>query len=114
MANAILEGRSADAIKALNVIKFNRIDPVIVLSEVSTAICDLLLIKELLKDNLPQPEIAKALKAREYKVKLYCAASVNKTEEKLRQALLLCSEADRNIKLGAQGYEVIERLICSL
>ena len=113
-ANAILDGRYADAIKALNVMKFNRIDPVFVLPEISRVVCDMIAIKALQKDNVPVGEIARILKMNEYRAKIYAAAATQKSDEKLRRALLLCSEADLNLKLGSQGYGVIERLICSL
>ena len=115
LTNAILDEKYADAIETLNVMKFNRVDPVIVLSEISTTICDMLCIKLLLADGCPISEIAKILKIKsEYKVKLYAPIVAKKSEQKLRRALLLCSEADLNLKLGSQGYGVIERLICSL
>ena len=112
--NAILDGRYADAINALNVMKFNRVDPIFILPEVSRAVCDMIAIKALQKDNVPVGEIARILKMNEYRVKIYAAATAQKTDEKLRRALMLCSEADLSLKLGSQGYGVIERLICSL
>lgn len=115
LTNAILDERYADAIDTLNVMKFNRVDPVIVLAEISTTLCDMLGVKLLQLDGCSTSEIATILKFRnEYKAKIYATSVAKKSEQKMRRALLLCSEADLNLKLGSQGYGVIERLICSL
>ena len=114
-ANALLDGRNADAIRALNVMKFNRIDPIIVLGEVSKVVCDMLSIKLLQLEGRSIAEMTQVLKFRnEYKTKIYAAACASKQREKLERALLLCSEADLNLKFSMQGYIAIERLICSL
>ncbi len=115
LANAILEGRHADAMYALNVMKFNQAKPVEVLGEVSAAISDMLAIKLLQLQGQPVSEMARMLKMRsEYRAKLYAAAVATKSEQRLRRALLLCSEADLTLKLSMQGYTAIERLICCL
>ena len=115
LTNAILDGRQADAMHALNVLRFRRIEPVVVLGELSSSICEMLAIKLLLLQGQPVSEMARILKAKsEYKVKLYATAMANKSEERLRRALLLCSEADLSLKLSMQGYTSIERLICSI
>ena len=114
LANAILDGKYAAAIDALNVMKFRRVEPVIILSEVSRVICDLVSVKALQSDGMQIGQIASALKMNEYKAKLYASAASGKTKEKLERALLLCSEADLSLKLSPQGYTAIERLICTL
>ena len=114
LANAILDGKYAAAIDALNVMKFRRVEPVIILSEVSRVICDLVSVKALQSDGMQIGQIASALKMNEYKAKLYASAASVKTKEKLERALLLCSEADLSLKLSPQGYTAIERLICTL
>ena len=114
LANAILDGRYADAIEALGVMKFRRVEPVIILSEVSRVICDLVTIKAFLSDGLSNAEIASVLKMNEYKVKIYASAANAKSVDRLRRALLLCSEADLSLKLSPQGYTAIEKLVCTL
>lgn len=115
LTNAILDGRQADAMHALNVLRFRRIEPVVVLGELSSSICEMLAIKLLLLQGQPISEMARILKAKsEYRIKLYASAMANKSEERLRRALLLCSEADLSLKLSMQGYTSIERLICSI
>ena len=114
LANAILDGRYSAAIDALSVMKFRRVEPVIILAEVSRVICDLVSIKALQSDGMPPAQIAATLKMNEYKAKLYASAASGKTKEKLERALLLCSEADLALKLSPQGYTAIEKLICTL
>lgn len=114
LANAILDGKYSDAIDALNFMKFQRVEPVIILAEVSRVICDLVSIKALAEQGLPTSEIAATLKMNEYKARIYASAAASKPYDKLKRALLLCSEADLSLKLSMQGYTAIERLICTL
>ena len=114
LANAILDGRSEDAINALAVMKFRRVDPVILLSEVSRVICDLISVKALLADGCSILEAASILKMNEYKTKLYAQGASGKSMERLKNAVALCAEADLSVKLSPQGYIAIEKLVCSL
>ena len=114
LANAILDGRSEDAINALAVMKFRRVDPIVLLSEVSRVICDLVSIKALIDEGCSVSEIAMLFKMNEYKVKVYAQGAAGKTMPKLKEAVALCSEADISIKMSSQGYIAIEKLICAL
>ena len=114
LANAILDGRSEDAINALAVMKFRRVDPIVLLSEVSRVICDLVSIKALMDEGCSVSEIAMLFKMNEYKVKVYAQGAAGKTMPKLKEAVALCSEADISIKMSSQGYIAIEKLICAL
>lgn len=114
LANAILDGKYSAAIDALSVMKFQRVEPVIILGEVSRVICDLVSVKALQEQGLPTPEIAATLKMNDYKARLYASAASSKPYARLKRALLLCSEADLSLKLSMQGYTAIERLICTL
>lgn len=114
LANAILDGKYSAAIDALAVMKFQRVEPVIILSEVSRVICDLVSIKALQEQGMSTPEIAATLKMNEYKTRIYASAAASKPHDRLKHALLLCSEADLSLKLSMQGYTAIERLICTL
>ncbi len=114
LANAILDNRYADAIDALNVMKFRRIDPIFVMPEVSGVICDLFAIKVLQEEGHNNSEIARILKKNEYRIKIYASTTATKSRESFERALRLCSEADLSLKLSPQGYSSIERLICSL
>ena len=114
-ANAILDSNHAKAIDALHIMKFRRIDPIVVLPEVTHAICDLFMIKALQDDGCPLTEIGKILGIKsEYRVKLYANAAAGKSRESFARAINLCSEADLALKRSYGGYEAIEKLICSL
>ncbi len=114
LANAILDGKYEEAMNALSYMKFRRVEPVIILSEISRVLCDLISIKALQEEGRPLSEIASVLKMNEYKVKLYVAGASGKSSAKLRRAVELCAEADLALKLSPQGYIAIERLICGL
>ena len=114
LANAILDAKYDAALDALSVMKFHRIEPVIILSEVSKVICDLVLIKAMMEDGKSSFEISSTFKMNEYKVKKYMSGAAGKSMKKLKRTIELCSEADVALKLSPQGYTVIEKLICSL
>ncbi|MBR2353976.1 MAG: DNA polymerase III subunit delta [Clostridia bacterium] len=117
LTNAVLDGNYEKAFRALEVMRFRRIEPVIVLSQVSKTLCELAWIKALQKEGLGAAEISAALKSQripEFKVRLYLSSVASKSEQKLRRAIELCMEADRMLKLSPQGYQAIERLIGTL
>lgn len=114
LANAILDGNYSEALDALNVMKFKRIEPTIVLGEVSRSICDLFYIKVLQESGTPISEMARILNSKEFRIKLYANATANKSRESFERAIRLCSEADISLKSTSLGYTAIERLICYL
>ena len=115
MTNALLDGRPEDALRALEFMKFHRVDPIVILGEISRSLCDLLLVKALQEDGATPAEIGSILGIRsDYKVRLYLNAASGKSRRKLSRAVELCSEADLSLKQNSQGYQPIERLICSL
>lgn len=114
LANAILDGRGEDAMNALAVMKFRRVEPVVLMGEVSKVICDLVTIKAMLEGGCSASEIAAILKMNEYRVKIYAQGAASKSTAKLKSVLSLCTEADMALKLSPQGYIAIEKLICSL
>jgi DNA polymerase III delta subunit len=115
LANSLLDGKNAKALEALAVMKYNRVDPVIVLSEISRVISDLALVKALSSAGKTAFEINNLLKMRsEYKVKVYIAGAASKSEEKLASALELCAEADRLLKRSGGGYDLIEQLLSTI
>lgn len=113
LANAILDGKYDVALDALSVMKFRRVDPIIILSEVSRVVCDLFAIKAMLDEGKSSAEISSALKMNEYRVKVYMSGASGKSLKRLKRALELCAEADSSLKLSPQGYMAIEKLICA-
>jgi len=114
LTNAILDGRSEDAVNALAVMKFRRIDPVMLMGEISKTICDLILVKALLSEGCSSMEITSAVTKNEYRTKLYIQGASGKSMARLKYALELCSEADLGVKSMSQGYVPIEKFICSI
>ena len=112
LANAVLDGKGEEAMKALEVMRFRREDPVIILAEISRVICELVTVKAMAEEGMQAGEIAAMLKKNEYQVRLYYTAAAGKSMKRLRRAVGLCSDADLSLKQsGLQGYLLIERLI---
>lgn len=115
LANSILDGKSERALEVLSVMKFRRVEPVIILSEVSKVICDLISVKAMIEKGSSNSEIAAMFfKNSEYRARIYVSGAAGKSMEKLRRAVELCTEADISLKQSPQGYSAIERLICAL
>lgn len=114
LANAILSGNGEAALDALSVMKFRRVDPVLILPEISRVIGDLITIKSFAEEGRSAQEISAALKMNEYKVKIYMNSAASKSMDRLKKTLNLCSEADISLKLSPKGYTAIETLICAL
>ena len=114
LANSVLDGKSAKALDALAVMKYNRVEPVIILSEISRVIYELALVKSMVSSGKTAFEISSIMKINEYKAKIYVAGASTKSEEKLAQAVDLCAEADRALKLSGGGYDILEQLLCSM
>ncbi len=113
--NAIMERRRADALDILNNLKFRRVEPLYILSEVSRVVCDLLTIRTMADGGQTAGEISSSLKMHEYRVGLYLRQSRNAEPERLRSAIIACQAADFALKRSSgDGYSVIERLICGL
>ena len=114
LTNAILDGRSEDAVNALAVMKFRRIDPVVLMGEISRTICDLISVKALLSEGCSSMDITSMVTKNEYRTKLYIQGASGKSMARLKNALELCTEADLGVKSMSQGYVPIEKFICSI
>ena len=114
LTNAILDGNGEYAMAALEVMRFRRVDPLMLNAEISKAICDLIAIKALLDEGLAVFEIATVLKMNEYRAKLYAQSAAGKSMKRLKTAVDLCVEADAMLKFSQQGYMALERLVCGL
>ncbi|MBR3895188.1 MAG: DNA polymerase III subunit delta [Clostridia bacterium] len=113
--NAIMEGNREAALAILADYRGRRIEPTIVLSEVSRVICDMVSIQSMTSEGTPASEIGAALKLHEFRVSLYQKSLRNTSEQRLRRALRACTEADETLKgSSVQGYTALERLICAL
>ncbi|MBQ9778955.1 MAG: DNA polymerase III subunit delta [Clostridia bacterium] len=114
LSNAILAGKYKEALEALAVMKFERIEPTMVLGELAKTLCDMYATRLFLDAGRSQKEIAAALKLHEYKTGLIVRAVSRTTLSRLSRAVALCAEADMALKSSYADYTPIEKLICSL
>ncbi len=113
--NAIMEGKQEAALAILGDYRGRRIEPTIVLGEVSRVICDMVSIQSMASEGTPASEIGSLLKLHEFRVSLYQRSLRNTSEQRLRRALKACTEADETLKgSSVNGYTALERLICTL
>lgn len=112
-ANAISEGRRADALQILDDMKFRRIDPVIVMGEVIGTYSEMLMIKTLSDKGYSAPEIAAQLKMNEYKLARYLKSLRNVPTHRMHDTIRAAALADSELKSGAKSYAPLEKLICS-
>jgi len=113
--NAIMEGRRDAALSILADYRFRRIEPTIILGEVSRVICEMIAVRAMSDEGTPSNEIATALGIKsDFKVKLYQKSVRNTTVERMHRALNACTEADKLLKLSPQGYTPLEKLICQI
>lgn len=113
--NAIMERKRAPALDILKDLKLRRVEPLYILSEVSRVVCDLLAVRIMLEGGRTPAEIGSELNMHEYRVGLYAAQARRTDPALLRQAVVAADAADKALKRSAaDGYGIIERLICSL
>ena len=117
--NAIMEGKQDAALAILGDYKFRRVEPVMILSEVSRVFCDMESIRAMEADGCSFGEIAEHFKRHfkyhEYKIGLYQKSLRQISEKRPRRAIEFCVDADTTIKNSwTSGYLALERLICSI
>jgi DNA polymerase III delta subunit len=113
-ANAIMAGRSEEALAILADYRFRRADPIRILAEMAGTICDMAIIRSMTAEGAPIGEICAAFKPawHEYRVGLFQKSLRQISEKRLKSAMEFCLEADRALKLSPQGYTALEQLIC--
>lgn len=114
LSNAILAGKTDEALGVLGVMKFERIEPVIILGELSRTLCDMQATRLYLDVGKSVKEIAALFKCHEYKAGLLVKAVSRVSHARLVRAVSLCAEADFALKRSSGDYAALEKLICSL
>ncbi len=114
LANALLARDIPMALRILKVKKDEKEEPVVLLSQVSAVVYDLIAIKLMLNAGLSGEEIMTALNKKAYPVKLYSEASSKYEVSYLEKALHGVLEVDAKCKSGYGGYGAIETFVCSL
>ncbi len=114
LANAIMDGKSREALDILGYLKFKRVDPILISGEIFKVFCDLVMVKRLCEDGLSPEAIAagKYMKS-EYSAKLYSRAAKNISYDTLNRKINLCTDADRQLKTSIGDYSALEMLICA-
>ena len=116
LANALLEGNTRELFRVLgeNKKSGSPLKPKIILASVSSVYMDLAVIKELAESGLDEGAIAKKLKIHEYRVKLYLRVARTIPTQKLEDIIVMCQEADSDMKLLYSDEVVLERLLCAI
>ena len=105
--NAIMERRQGDALDILQDLKFRRVEPLYILSEVARVVCDLTTIKTLSDQGMSIAEISGICKIHEYRVGLYLRSVSHMDASRLKQTVEACCEADMALKsYASDGYGV--------
>ena len=116
--NAIMDGKQETALSILSDYRFRRIEPVIVLGEVTRVISEMISVRSMAADGTPVSDIATAFKKTmpEFKVKLYLKSLRGTSEKRLHRAMEACLTADMELKASFKkdSYSPLEKLICSL
>lgn len=110
--NAIASRRREEALSVLYDMKSRRLDPIIIMSKISETACDMLSACSLAREGLTVAEIAKIMKFHEFRVTKLL--SNQPSEDVCRHMTEACRKADMQIKNYGDGYEPLERLICTI
>jgi DNA polymerase III delta subunit len=114
LSNAILSGRTSEALDALRAEVMRRTEPLMLLASITRVFVDLLAVRVLLDEGSSPREVASQLKMNEYKASLYIKSAATRSRTSIENALIHCADADMLIKLSTvPPYTAIERLICS-
>ncbi len=116
LTNAVTEGRQEDALAILADLRFRRVEPTIVLGEVTRTVSDMVAVHAMTREGVPTAEIASVLGIHEFKVGLFQKALRATNPRRLARAIDACNEADAALKLSlsSQGYTALEMLICKI
>ena len=121
LTNAVLDGRYDAALRVLATMKFQRVEPVVAIGEISSSLYQLRLARTLMDSGCTAAEIARLTGQNEFKVAQTVRSASRVNEQRLARAIALCAEADATVKdMTARGktrdtdYRAIEKLICSL
>ncbi|MBQ9080938.1 MAG: DNA polymerase III subunit delta [Clostridia bacterium] len=112
-ANALIAGDRPRALGILAVMKQQRIEPTVIMGDVSKSFCEMLSVRRLMDEGAAIPLIAATTKIHEYRVGLYARGVASTDGDALCRIIQMCAEADAAVKLS-RGYEAIERLICGI
>lgn len=111
LSNALLDGKREDAYRYLGDMKRRRVDPIVILSQISRLYGDMLAVAYLSEEGKTPKEVAAELKMHEYKAGLYVKAAKKNGTSAIEYCLSLCADLDAALKNGNASYVGLERLI---
>lgn len=111
-SNALTAGDRDGALRVLADMKFRRIDPIMIMSDIIANICNSLSVELLAADGLTSREISEKLTIHEYRVGLMMKS--RRGVDRLKIMLDKCRQADLDIKHSRNGYSVLESFICTI
>lgn len=116
LTNALLDRDAVGAFRALADMRARRVDPTIILSQISRLWGDLLSIALLLAEGQDSASIASLLSMNRYRADLYTKSAAKRPVASLREAVRLCADADRRTKtaFGVDTDALIDRLVAEL
>lgn len=114
LSNAVLSGKTGDALEVLVAAKRDREKPTAVLAGITAAFSDLVMVRALAASGLSDEETARRTGMNAYKVRLYRISAMKVSAAMLERALMLCVETDGLLKSGVSGFSPVERLLCAL
>lgn len=111
---AVTAGNAEKALKILGVKKAKKVEPVIILGELSGTFADMLAVKLMMNAGRSHAEMASVMRWKNsFRAMRFCEELADVPEERIRRAIELCMEADAALKVSySSGYEEIEKLIC--
>jgi DNA polymerase-3 subunit delta len=116
LTNALLDGKTEEAYRNLRDLRDRRVDPVVIVGQISRLYGDLLSVSLLLGEGMNQAAIATTLSMNAYKVGLYAKCAAKRSTESLRRALACCTDADLTVKTsyGSDLYALLDCLVAAL
>ncbi len=111
LANAIVDGNKQKALAVLGEMQRRRIEPTLVMGEITSTVCDMVRVKASANDGMSADEIYSKYRIHPFRVKMYLKAGAS--YERLLSVVRLCADADEAIKNSSTpSYMAIEKLIC--
>ena len=111
LTNAMLAGDTVGAYRKLSDLVRRRVDPMMILGQISRLISDLCSVACLLEEGTPPTGVAAVLGMNEYKAKLYIGCVGKRSPDQVRALLAQCREMDLSSKRGADPLIQIERFL---
>lgn len=119
LTNAVISGDRAAAVGVLEVLKFRRTEPQLILGEISSTLYSMARVAAVMDKTGDARAIARETGMHEYRVGMLMralngAGTAKDGRARLERAVRLCAVADEKLKLGGRDYEPIERMLCSM